>query len=410
MPLLVRCDNLEPGMCLAEPVIQDGRIILGRNKTLTEADVESLRRRCPLSTTRVGDEALDELAEFDSDHADQQVATKVRGQLAQVIAGIHHRVLASDPHHVLESDVAKIESALAQAQNYMKMNPVSLLSLPPYSGADNFLAEHAANLLFCSIVFAGAIRDYVRSERARQSSGPLLAKYLSDLNPLGLGAVFADVGMVPQRALFGSLDPLSAADEEEIRLHPLTGSEMLPRNFSTLGRMIVRTHHENCQATGYPNRVYGPKLHVFTRIVRILDAFLIGTATNIFPQARSPVRVLWEMSQGPYRKLYDPELIKVFSRLIHPIPIGGKVQLRDGRFAVVVKYEREHPFQPVVIVAFDSEGGRLAEMEGPLWLKETPELVLASYAGESLSHLQMTSDRLATPPSTFKSLHDAAYP
>jgi hypothetical protein len=241
------------------------------------------------------------------------------------------------------------------------------------------------------MLLGAALRDYVAKERVRTSACTWLDPKISmDLVPLGMGAMLADIGMYPLRNLFEAGRLLSQEDRKAVLEHPTSGAEMLPDDIHPLVRLIVRTHHENFNGTGYPESRAGERIHVFSRIIRIADAYDAATASHAYKEAKSSARALWEMHKGPYNRFYDPVLMKVFVRLIQPFPIGARLRLRDGRYAVVVRYNRGDPFQPTVLVAFDVNGTRLPRerLEGPLTLgEERPELRIASFGNEQLSFL-----------------------
>ena len=122
------------------------------------------------------------------------------------------------------------------------------------------------------------------------------------------------------------------------------------------------------------------------------------------------------MSAGPYRKFYDPVLTKVFCGTIQPFPIGAKLGLADGRTGVVVKYNRQSPFNPTVVIAFDAKGERLPDkLVGPISVGEGNTLRLKTFGGEDISYVQEVPPPLTpSAPSAerpqFQDLVGAAYP
>ena len=120
------------------------------------------------------------------------------------------------------------------------------------------------------------------------------------------------------------------------------------------------------------------------------------------------------MTVGPYHRYYDPVLMKVFSRLIQPFPIGAKLRLTDGRYAVVVKYNRKSAFQPYVLIAFDRDDNRLldSKIDGPFGLHERANVHLAFWGEEDLSYIYQSDLDHPAPvrAGEFSSLFDASYP
>jgi hypothetical protein len=281
--------------------------------------------------------------------------------------------------------------------------------------ASTYLADHSGSVFYLALVLGSAVRDYVVRERVRQTSAAHLSASVSlDLLPLGLGAMFMDLGMYPLERLFAPDYVLTAEDRAQIRQHPSAGAELLPETLPPGARMVVRTHHENYDGTGYPAGMPGADQHVFTRIIRLCDAYEAATATRVYAAAKSPARVLWEICAGAHRNCYDPVLAKVFRTLIQPFPIGAKLRLSDGRWGVLVRYNRKDPFKPLVIVAFDESGNRLPpeELRPPLTLGEDNDLRLASFDGEDLSYLYQTPAEPAGPPDYehLETLMAASYP
>jgi response regulator RpfG family c-di-GMP phosphodiesterase len=313
------------------------------------------------------------------------------------------------------ASVAAIHESVAEMSRYLSENPVSAAVLESTMTTGGHLAEHTGNVFYLSMLLGSAARDYVVAERERQSFARKLDYTLSSsLTSLGLGAMVMNVGMLPLRHLFLTEAPPSARDQAKLRDHPLTGVTMIPDDFPAAAKMIVRTHHENIDGTGYPLGLTGDRLHVFTRIVRIADAFSAATARHVYKEAKSPVSALWGMAAGPYRQCYDPELMRIFLRLVQPFPIGSRIQLADGRTAVVIRYNRTTPLAPTVVIAYDSQGRRLpkTELEGPFRLGEIPELQARAVDGEALPLPQDDGCEASGPPpaADCSPLFEAAFP
>ena len=420
MPLLLTNAQIEPGMCLAEPFRFNGRLMLPANRALTASEVNVLRRQYRGLEVRVTDPALDKVADFEDDAYERQVARDVHGAIRPIIESLVYLVVQRKHKSLSSSDLSQTSELVRQQLQYLNNNPVSAALIGHCPNGDRYLPFHTANVFYLSLVLASTVQEYVANERLRHTSSRQVNRSTAmDLLPLGMGIVCMDLGMIRLEHLSNKQEPLTEEERRHLRAHPTDAANLLPDTFSPTARMIVRTHHENYDGTGYPVGLAGDKLHVFTRIVRIADAFDAAISPCGGRTALSPARALWEMAYGLYSRYYDPLLMKVFFSLIQPFPIGARLQLIDGRDAIVVGYNRANPFEPRAIVAFDSQGHRLPpdQLEPPVELSAANGLGIASFRGEDLSFLRdagpdVDSNQDNQPPRSleFQSFFETVYP
>jgi HD-GYP domain-containing protein (c-di-GMP phosphodiesterase class II) len=400
-------------MKLAEAFLFNGRTMLPGGKTLSYDDVSVLQRKYPAVILKIGDPILDSVVTFEDDSREREIAHAITQKVASVMSEVQTKF--TQRANLGSIDFLSMHRTVTGVVEYLKENPVSAALINRNGAAGSYLSEHAGNVFYLTMVLGSAVRDYVMRERMRQTSAANLSSALAmDLLPLGLGAMFLDIAMVPLEHLFAPGYRLLDEDRQAILKHPADGADLLPDSMPAATKMIVRTHHENFDGTGYPHHAPGSSLHVFSRIVRICDAFDAATSEKLYQHAKSPARVLWEMSTGPYRKCYDPVLMKVFCGIIQPFPIGAKLLLEDGRAAVVVRYNRKAPFQPSAVIAFDENGQRLSadQLVGPVNIGDNNSLRLRSFGSENLSFVYeaMEPNPAATGSFAFHEIVDAAYP
>jgi len=396
MPLVVGCDDLQPGMRLAEAFFFRGRTMLPGGKVLTSEDVNILHRKYPDVMLKVGDPVLDSVVQFENDSKDKEVATIVTQQISTAMADVQQKF--ANHTNLSGIDFVGIKNTVSSVIEYLKDNPVSAALINRTASDKTYLAEHSGNVFYLCMVLGSGVKEYVIKERQRQTAASNLSHALAmDLLPLGLGAMLMDIGMAPLEHIFKPDYELTDKDREAIFNHPRVGADRLPESLPATTKMIVRWHHENYDGSGYPDRKPGLTLHVFVRIARICDAFDAATSEKFYKRTKSPVRALWEMSYGPFRKFYDPVLMKVFTSIMQPFPIGGKLRLADGRTGVVVKYNRKSPFQPTVVVAFDENGKRVPadKLQTLVNVGDGNDLRLDSFAGENLAYVHETSEMQA---------------
>lgn len=403
MPLYIPVEETQKGMRLAETFAFMGRSMLSAGKVLSDSDVTKLRKRFAGVYVRVADPILDDLIEFEDDTHERSRARQVQTKVVQCLASVEQRLSCRTSLDSAIFDDAR--DAIDSLITHLTENPVTAALLDQHFDTTGYLAKHAGNVFYLSLVLAAAAQSYVLKNRSRQTISTAVA---TDLVPLGLGAMFIDLGLYPQRELFEKPSKLTEEDRQAFLQHPITGVNLLPEGFPAAAKMIIRTHHENCAGQGYPNKIEREKLHVFSRIVRIADAYDSAISTNIYRNGKSPAFALWAMQSGPYKRFYDPALMTIFATLIQPFPIGARLRLMDGRQAIVTKYNRKLPFQPFVIVALAADGSRLRESQilGPLPLDRRSGLQIASYNGEDMSFIyEMPGIALKARP-LFNDTHD----
>ena len=155
---------------------------------------------------------------------------------------------------------------------------------------------------------------------------------------------------------------------------------MLPDKIDPMVSLIVRSHHENQMASGYPDQLSPEKVNVFARVLRVADAYSAAISATAYRPAHSPLAVLYEMLHGASRRLYDPVVLKVFSGVVQPLPIGAKLTLESGHTCRCHRTQTPRPFHPKIVVAFDVCGDYLPpeQIRGPFFLGEEP--AFASFA------------------------------
>jgi putative two-component system response regulator len=125
-----------------------------------------------------------------------------------------------------------------------------------------------------------------------------------------------DVGKVgiPDRIL---LKPGKLTDEEMkiMRLHAVIGSKILSdagRYPSLeLGQVIALQHHEKWDGTGYPEGLAGEKIHIFARIVMVVDVFDALASERPYKPALPLEKVILIMQEGR-ESFFDPTLLDLF--------------------------------------------------------------------------------------------------
>lgn len=121
------------------------------------------------------------------------------------------------------------------------------------------------------------------------SVGRALGWSESLLETVRLASLLHDVGKLAlPTELLGRPGPLTAAELEVVREHPVAGARIL-RSFPAAGRALpaVLHHHERWDGDGYPYRLAGPRIPLEARLVALADAFDAMTSSRPY---RPPIR------------------------------------------------------------------------------------------------------------------------
>src|SRR5688572_8067999 len=163
MPLLFNCQDLQPGMRLAEAFFFRGRVMIPGGKVLTDTDIDVLNRKYPATCLRVSDPVLDGLAEFQDDAKDREVAASARQKVAASVADVQQRL--GGQTSLASVNFNAMRSAAEGVMDYLAANPVSAALLDQSIDPASPTSGHSGNVFYLSIVLGTAVRDYVMRER-----------------------------------------------------------------------------------------------------------------------------------------------------------------------------------------------------------------------------------------------------
>ncbi len=214
----------------------------------------------------------------------------------------------------------------------------SFWGLSAIKNFDEYTFNHSVNVCVLAIAFGNALGLNKRR-----------------LAELGLAALFHDIGKltIPKKIL-NKPGQLTSEEWDIMKQHPLFAIKLLFNmhgySESGLKKIIVALqHHMNYDFSGYPRLILEKKLHLFSRIVAIVDTFDAMTTERVYQKALKPDDALRRIISFSSKR-YDPVLVKAFVSSIGLYPPGTLVELNDGSIAVVLKSnpQYENIERPVV--------------------------------------------------------------
>ena len=152
-----------------------------------------------------------------------------------------------------------------------------------------------------------AVRSGMGPERAQ------LIRIASPMHDIGKIAVSDDILHKP-----GKLTP---ADWDEMRRHPLIGSDILSGSESQLlrlGGLIALTHHERWDGSGYPHGLAGEAIPVEGRIVALADVFDALTSERPY-KAAFDVDYAVSLMREERGRHFDPDYLDLFLTIVDEV-------------------------------------------------------------------------------------------
>jgi putative two-component system response regulator len=209
--------------------------------------------------------------------------------------------LSNDLNNVLEAEVLRKTAALRE----------SLV-----------LAQEAEYEITLRLGRAAEFRDLetgMHTRRISEMSAALaeLAGLLpEECKTLRYASPLHDVGKVgiPDRIL---LKPGKLTDEEMkiMRLHSVIGGKILSESNRypslQMGQIVALQHHEKWDGTGYPDGIAGEAIHIFARIVMVVDIFDALVSERPYKPAMPLEKVVSIMAEGR-GNFFDPTLLDLF--------------------------------------------------------------------------------------------------
>lgn len=360
---VIPVNQLQPGMYVIAITSQTGAMEIAQMGLVTSTrQIESLIRR-GVSTVRV-DLSRSKLAGLDQivspEPGNPAAASRpdsARGegrelkirrlyQEARELQGKFIRQLkAGEP-----IDITPLAAVAEEMVDTMFSHGDAMLCLARIRAKDAYLMEHSMNV---AILLANFGR-YLGLERGV-------------LKELTLGGLLHDVGkiMTPDAVLN---KPGKLTDEEfgVMREHVVHSHDILLATAGITPTMleVAANHHERLDGSGYPRRLKGAELSLYTRMSGIVDVYDAVTADRVYKQGMQPTQAFRILLKGADHH-FDRELVTRFIKCMGVYPVGTLVRLSNQRLAIVMQRNAEEPLKPVVKVIYHAGQRHYLEVQ---WL------------------------------------------
>ncbi|MEM8738907.1 MAG: HD domain-containing phosphohydrolase [Planctomycetota bacterium] len=134
---------------------------------------------------------------------------------------------------------------------------------------------------------------------------------------IGYSAILHDIGKihVPDHIL-KKPGRLTEAERHEMQQHTVIGQRILSDNpFFAVARQIARSHHENHDGTGYPDRLAGDDIPLPARITHVVDVFDALSSPRVYKDAWPCARARQAILDGR-GSAFHPDVVDAFLRYL----------------------------------------------------------------------------------------------
>ena len=140
---------------------------------------------------------------------------------------------------------------------------------------------------------------------------------VADAERIAYSAILHDVGkmLVPDQIL-KKPGPLDGGERSTMELHAVAGERILSKKpFFEVARQIARSHHENWDGSGYPDRLSGQQIPLPARIVHLADVFDALTSERVYKPPWTPEKAVESIADASGR-FFDPDVVRAFKSLV----------------------------------------------------------------------------------------------
>ena len=131
------------------------------------------------------------------------------------------------------------------------------------------------------------------------------------------GGRLHDIGKIGIREeILNKQGPLTDDEFEHVKLHPVTGSDILAP-LSHLGQVInfVRSHHERWDGRGYPDGLAADQIPLGARIIGTVEIYDALTTSRPYQEKMTPELAV-ERLQDLVGTVVDPEVQRALRRVV----------------------------------------------------------------------------------------------
>lgn len=181
-----------------------------------------------------------------------------------------------------------------------------------------------------------------------------------DIQMLLSCGLFHDIGKlaIPSEIL-NKPGKLTEHEMALMKQHTIKGYKILSQNPLIDDRIKIAalSHHERCDASGYPFMLKKEKIDRYSKVIAIADVYDALTANRVYRGPMCPFDVI-AIFEKDGLKMYETKYIMTFLHKVLYSYLNSKVRLSNGSVAEIVEINPSARSKPIVMM----DGGRIVDL------------------------------------------------
>jgi putative nucleotidyltransferase with HDIG domain len=174
-----------------------------------------------------------------------------------------------------------------------------------------------------------------------------------DCLDIGIGALFHDIGKIQiSKEIIQKPDKLTDPEFSKMKSHTVWGAQILLKYVDALGvlpAVVAFEHHLRYDKKGYPKLIFSQTPCAASLIVSICDVYDALTERRTYKRDYPP-NLIYDLMMRDREKMFEPQLLDKFFKIMGVWPVGTIVALNNGEVAIVRKTNEDDIFSPLVEV------------------------------------------------------------
>jgi len=247
----------------------------------------------------------------------------------------------------LLDEVENIHKVVEGIVDRVSLNDSTLIALTQRSSPSDYLKFHSVNVSILTVHLALSV-GYSREK----------------LIEIGIAALLHDIGMIEYKEVWNRAVKLSSKELSEVRKHALAGMQALQRveEFKSNIARAAYQHHERVNRNGYPEGIDNSKIDKSVQMLAVVSVYSALIHDRLYRAKIIPSKAI-ELIIDFSGTDFEPQTVKSFVQCMSLYPVGGYVQLNNGKIGRVIRSNPGYLTRPVIDILFNPDGSRVKKVE-----------------------------------------------